>query len=103
VREFYGYLEVVQDVDQGIILQGHMLQIDPQVISNLIDVPILPISASPFSEDMEAPTLEQLREYFNAHPQSHEHVHAFIKIDAFSPLHRLLAKIVLHNLWPTTS
>jgi len=94
---------VVQDVDQGIILQGHMLQIDPQVISNLIDVPILPISASSFSEDMEAPTLEQLKEYFNAHPQGHEHVHAFIKIDAFSPLHRLLAKIVLHNLWPTTS
>jgi hypothetical protein len=33
VREFYGYLEVVHDVDQGIILQtyvqGHMLQIDP--------------------------------------------------------------------------
>jgi hypothetical protein len=62
VREFYGYLEVVQDEDQGIILQtyvqGHMLQIDPQVISDLIDVLVLPISASPFSEDMEAPTLE---------------------------------------------
>jgi hypothetical protein len=72
VREFYRYLEVIQDMDQGIILQtyvqGHMLQIDPQVISDLIDVPVLPISASPFSEDMEAPMLEQLREYFNAHP-----------------------------------
>jgi hypothetical protein len=48
VREFYGYLEVVQDVDQGIILQtyvqGYMLHIDPQVISDLIDVPVLPIS-----------------------------------------------------------
>jgi hypothetical protein len=26
--------------------------------------------------------------------------HTHIKIDAFSPPHRLLAKIVLHNLWP---
>jgi hypothetical protein len=41
-----------------------MLQIDPQVINDLIDVLVLPISASPFSEDMEPPTLEQLREYF---------------------------------------
>jgi DNA-binding transcriptional regulator of glucitol operon len=72
VRVFYKYLEVVQDEDQGIILQtyvqGHILQINPQVISDLIDVPVLPISASPFSEDMEPPTLEQLREYFHAHP-----------------------------------
>jgi hypothetical protein len=76
-------------VDEGIILQtyvqGHMLQIDPQVISDLIDVPVLPISASPFSEDMEAPTLEQLKEYFNAHPHGHESAHAFIKFGAFPP------------------
>jgi hypothetical protein len=45
VREFYGYLEVIQDEDHGIILQtsvrGHTLQIDPQVISAIIDVPVL--------------------------------------------------------------
>jgi hypothetical protein len=39
VKEFNKYLEVVQDEDQGIILQtyvqGHMLQIDPQVISDI--------------------------------------------------------------------
>jgi hypothetical protein len=105
VREFSEYLEVVFDEDEGIIVQtyvqSHMLQIDPQVISDVIDVPVLPISTSPFSKDMELPTLEQLREYFNAHPQGHERAHAFVKINAFSPPHRLLAKIVLHNLWPT--
>jgi hypothetical protein len=57
VREFYGYLEVIQDKDHGIILQtsiqGHMLQIDPQVISVIIDVLVLPIYASPFTKDME--------------------------------------------------
>jgi len=78
-----------------------MLKIDPQVISDLIDVSFLPISASPFLKDMEAPTLEQLREYFNAHPQGHERAHAFIKIGAFPPPHQLLEKIMLHNLWPT--
>jgi hypothetical protein len=77
-----------------------MLQIDPQVISDLIDVSVLPISANPLSEDMEPPTLEQLREYFHAHPQGNERAHAFIKISAFFPPHRLLTKIVLHNLWP---
>jgi hypothetical protein len=78
-----------------------MLQIDPQVISDLIDVPALPISASPFLEDLEPPTLEQLKECFHAHPQGHERAHAFIKNDAFSPPHLLLVKIVLHNLCPT--
>jgi hypothetical protein len=56
VREFYGYLEVIQDEDHGIILQtfvqGHMLQINPQVINAIIDVPVLPISASPFIEEV---------------------------------------------------
>jgi hypothetical protein len=63
---------VIQDEDHGIIrqtsVQGHILQIDPQVISAIIDVPVLPVSASPFTKDMEPPTLEQLRDYFHARP-----------------------------------
>jgi hypothetical protein len=97
VREFYGYRKVVQDENQRIILQtyvqGHMLQIDPQVISDLIDVLVLPISASLFLEDMEPPTLEQLREYFHAYSMGNERAYAFIKIGVFSPPHRLLTKI----------
>jgi hypothetical protein len=107
VREFYGYLEVVQDEDHGIILQtyvqGHLLQIDPHVISDLTDVLVLPISVSPFSEDMEPPTLEQLEKYFHGHPQGNERAHAFIKIGTFFLPHRLPARIVLHNLWPHNS
>jgi hypothetical protein len=72
VREFYGYLEMVQDENLGIILhtkvQEHVIQIDPQVISDIIDVPILPIPASPFTEVVEPPTLEELRDFFHAHP-----------------------------------
>lgn len=76
VKEFYGYLEVIYDENHGIILQasvrGHVIQIDPQVISAIIDVPVLPIFAYPFTEVMEPPTLEQLRDFFHAHPQGHE-------------------------------
>jgi hypothetical protein len=45
VREFYTHLEVVQDEDNGIVLQstieGHVILVDPHVISWIIDVPVL--------------------------------------------------------------
>jgi hypothetical protein len=87
----------VQDEDSGIVLQspveGHVLQIDPQVISMIIGVPVLHISASPFNEVVEAPTLEDLREFFNAIPQGKERATNII-IVAFSPPHHQLTKIV---------
>jgi hypothetical protein len=72
VGEFYTHLEVVQDKDNGIVLQctleRHVLQIDPQVISRIIGIPLLHISANPFNEVVEAPTLEDLREFFHVVP-----------------------------------
>lgn len=54
VKEFYAHLEVAQNDDNGIILQstiaGHVISVDPQVISQIIGVPVLQISASPFNE-----------------------------------------------------
>jgi len=94
----------VQDEDSGIVLQssieGHVIQIDPQVISRVIGVPVLQISASPFNKVVEAPSLEDLREFFHAIPHGEERA-TNIRIGAFSPSHRLLAKIVQHNLLPT--
>jgi hypothetical protein len=47
VREFYAHLEIVQDEDSGIVLQStverHAFQIDPQVISRILGVPVLHI------------------------------------------------------------
>jgi len=90
----------VQDEDSGVILQstveGHVILVDPQVISRIIVVPVLQISASPFNEVVEAPSLEDLREFFHAIPQDEERA-TNIRIGAFSPPHRLLAKIVKHN------
>jgi hypothetical protein len=103
VREFYRHLEVVQDEDSGIALQSteeHVFQIDPQVISRILGVPVLHISASHFTEVVEPHTLEQFREFFHAVPQGEEQAYMNIRINAFSPLHRLLVKIVQHNLWP---
>jgi hypothetical protein len=101
VREFYTHLEVVHDEDSGIVLQstveGHVIQIDPQVINRIIGIPMLHISASPFNEIVEAPTLEDLKEFFQAVPQGEEGA-TNIRIGAFSPPHCLLAKIVQHNL-----
>lgn len=62
---------------------------------------MLAISASPFPDILEPLSLEPLRDFFHAHQQGNERAHAHIKIGAFSPAHRLLAKIVLHNIWPT--
>jgi hypothetical protein len=50
VRKFYAHLEVVQDDDREIVLQssfiGHVITVDPQIISQFIGVPVLQISAS---------------------------------------------------------
>jgi hypothetical protein len=104
VRDFYKHLEVIQDAKSGIILQttihGHIIWIDPRFIGTIIDVPVLTISANPFSKVSEPPSLEHIIDYFDALPQCEERAHLHIKINASSPPHRLLAKIVLHNLSP---
>jgi hypothetical protein len=72
VKEFYAHLEVVQNEDDGIILQytieGHVIMVDPKVISWIIDVQVLQNSASPFNEIVVAPSLDDLWEFFHAIP-----------------------------------
>jgi hypothetical protein len=94
---------VVQNDESGIILQstieGHVILVDPQVIGQIIGVPVLQISTSPFNEVVEPPTLEQLREFFHVVPQGEERA-TTIRIGALSPPHHLLGKIIQQNLWP---
>jgi len=47
------------------------------------------------------PSMDELREFFHAAPQGEEH-QTSIKIGALGLAHRMLAKIILHNLWPVT-
>jgi hypothetical protein len=44
--------------------------------------------------------MDDLKEFFHVVPQGEESA-TTIKIDALSAFHRMLAKIVQHNLWPT--
>jgi hypothetical protein len=76
VREFYAHLEVVQNEDDGVILlstvEGHVIVVNPKVISRIINVPVLQISISPFNEVGVAPSLDDLREFFHDIPQGEE-------------------------------
>jgi hypothetical protein len=103
VRLFYANLEVAQDDERGRVLQstvdGHIITVDPQIISQFIGVPILDLPASPFNEVVLPPSMDELREFFHVAPQGEEHPTS-IKIGAIDLAHHMLAKIILHNLWP---
>jgi hypothetical protein len=43
--------------------------------------------------------MDDHKEFFHAAPQGEERA-TTIRIGALSPAHRMLAKIVQHNLWP---
>jgi hypothetical protein len=103
VKLFFAYLEVVQNDDHGVVLQssvaGHLITVVPQVISHIIRVPVLEISASPYNEVVLPPSLDDLREFFRAVPQGEECSTA-IRIGALSSSHHMLAKIIQQNIWP---
>jgi hypothetical protein len=103
VRLFYANLEVAQDDDRGMVLQstvdGHIITVDPQIISHFIGVLVLELPDSPYNEVVLPPSMDDLREFFHAIPQGEERP-TTIRIGALAPSHRLLAKIVQHNLWP---
>jgi hypothetical protein len=90
---------VAQDDDRGLVLQftvdGHIITIDPQIII----VPVLKLSGSPYNEVVLPPSMDDLREFFHAVPQGEERATTILN-GALSPSHHLLAKIVQHNLWP---
>jgi len=97
VRLFYTNLEVVQDDDRGLVLQsivgGHIITVDPQIISQFIGVLVLQLSASLYNELVLPHSMEDLREFFHVVPQGEERA-TTIRISALSAPHRMLAKIV---------
>jgi hypothetical protein len=103
VRLFYANLEVAQDNDRGLVLQstvdGHIITVDPQIISHFIRVPVLELPGSPYNEVVLPPSMDDLQEFFHEVPQGEERA-TTIRIGALSPSHCLLAKIFQHNLWP---
>jgi hypothetical protein len=80
-------------------VDGHIITVDPQIISQLIGVPVLDLPASPYNEVVLPPSMDDLREFFHAIPQG-EGRSTSIRISALAPAHHMLAKIVQHNLLP---
>jgi hypothetical protein len=80
-------------------IDGHIITVDPQTISRFLGVPVLDLPASPYNEVVLPPSIDDLREFFHAVPQG-EGCPTNIRIGALAPAHRMLAKIVQHNLWP---
>lgn len=103
VRLFYANLKVVQDDDRVLVLQStvgrHTINVDPQIISQFIGVPVLQIPGSPYNEVVIPHSLDDLKEFFHAVPQGEERA-TTIRIGTLSAPHHMLAKIVQHNLWP---
>jgi hypothetical protein len=87
VKLFYANMEVVQNDDHRVVLQssvaGHLITVDLQVISHIIRVPVLEISASSYNEVVLPPSLDDLRKFFHAIPQGEERSTA-IRIGALS-------------------
>jgi hypothetical protein len=100
--EFYGHMIVTQDDDHGLIMQtmvrGQTILINPQLISFVIGVPVLPVSEALFPD--EAPKIDFIHDFFGTRPQREDKSHSKINIGVFSPMHRFLAKIVVTNIWP---
>jgi hypothetical protein len=48
------------------LVRGHTIQIDPQLISAVIGVPVLPIPRVPFPDSVEAPSIDCLLDFFGA-------------------------------------
>jgi hypothetical protein len=95
---------IIQDDDRGLIMQtmvrGQPIQIDPQLISVVIGVPVLLVSGVLFPTSDEAPSIDFLHDFFGTRLQREDKSHSQINISAFAPTHRFLAKVVVTNLWP---
>jgi hypothetical protein len=80
------------------MVRGQPIQIDPQLISAVIRVLVLPVSGVTFPD--EAPSIDFLHDFFGTRPQREDKSHSQINIGAFALMHRFLAKVVVTNLWP---
>jgi hypothetical protein len=78
VRDFYGHMIVTQDDDHGLIMQTMVriqtILIDPQLISSVIGVLVLPVLGAPFPD--EAPNIDFLHDFFETRPQREEKSHS---------------------------
>jgi len=103
-RDFYGFLEVIQDDQSGLILQtivrGVTFRVDAALIGSIIGTDPVPFVDSPFPDSVVSHSMEELPMFFDPQHRAQDRVSHFFRIGIFSSPHCLLVKIVQHNLWP---
>jgi len=105
VHEFYGNLKIVQ-IDQSFPIlktkvRGRSITVDPALISEVTHIPQVTAPRLPYPDNVEPPSIEDLRLLFD--PQRVEEWHEEMKnipIGWLQSHHRLLARIMMQNLWP---
>jgi hypothetical protein len=103
VKDFYAYMEVVQDTDDCLTLQttvrGVTIRVDAALITTFIRVPLAPYKGVLYPDSVDPPSMEEMIQFFDSHHHNRDRYPQSIKIGTFNSPHRLLAKIVLQNLW----
>jgi hypothetical protein len=103
VHNFYRYLEVVQDEQSNLTMQttirGVTFRVDAALIGSFIETDPVPFEGIPFPDFVDPPSLEELIIFYDPQHRAPDRVSHSIRIGIFSSSHRLLAKLVQHNLW----
>jgi hypothetical protein len=103
VRDFYTDTETTL-VDGVSVLQtvinGIPVQVTTELISSVIGVPVESDPPRvPYPKSVEAPSMDDIVEFFDPQQAQADTIQQ-IKIGTFASPYQVLAKIVLHNLWP---
>jgi hypothetical protein len=69
------------------------------LIGTFIGTDLVPLKGVPYPDSVDPPSMEEMIEFFDSHHQAQDRALQSIRIGVFSSFHRLLAKIVQHNLW----
>jgi hypothetical protein len=74
-------------------------KVDAALIRSSIGTVPVPFEGIPFLDSVDPPSMEELHMFFDPQHRAPDRVSHLIGICIFSSLHRLLAKIVQHNVW----
>jgi hypothetical protein len=75
-------------------------RIDAALIGTFIGTDLVPLEGVPYPDYVDPPSMEEMIEFFDPHHRAQDRAPQSSKFGVFSSSHRLLVKIVQHNLWP---
>jgi hypothetical protein len=104
VREFYLHLEIVDILQQCLVLKttvwGLEIRIDPDLITQVTDIPLVHPLGIPFLDPDNAPSWEEMLAFFDpTGTQVWGPNQTFLPIGWLQSPQRLMARIMLQNIW----